>query len=110
MVDVSGNVNIDSDEYRVEGSKLFKIKRIILPRVFGSTKVINKRILPIMSTQKRRYNMNSKKFISIEIQVFIIMKKMSQVTKCIIIKILVFRTAKGNVTLNSQRKSFYKEV
>lgn len=42
VVDVSGNINIDSDEYCVRGSKIIQNKKNNTAEFFGSTKVINK--------------------------------------------------------------------
>ncbi|WP_018675913.1 OstA-like protein [Riemerella columbina] len=60
-VDVSGNVNIDSDQYRVEGSKIIQNQRTNVAEFFGATRVINKNNpRNYVYTEKGRYLMNSK--------------------------------------------------
>lgn len=61
IVDVSGNVNIDNDKYRVEGTKIVQNQKTNVAEFNGPTKVINKeKPMNYVFTEKGRYDMNSK--------------------------------------------------
>ncbi|MDY3339118.1 OstA-like protein [Riemerella anatipestifer] len=60
-VDVSGNVSIDNDKYRVEGSKIIQNQKTNVAEFLGATKVINKQNpRNYVYTEKGRYLMTSK--------------------------------------------------
>lgn len=61
MVDVSGNVSIDNDQYRVEGTKIIQNQKSNIAEFLGPTKVINKNNpRNYVYTEKGKYLMNSK--------------------------------------------------
>ncbi len=52
-IDVSGNVSIDNDKYRVEGSKIIQNQKTNIAEFLGATKLSINKILEIMFIQKR---------------------------------------------------------
>lgn len=106
IVDISGNVNIDNGQYRVEGSKIVQNQNTNTADFFGPTTIINKNNPSnIVYTEKGQYKMNSKEvFLNKNSKIYYKGKVLSgdvlyynQNTG--------FGTAKGNVLLDDPREN-----
>ncbi|MDO4763120.1 MAG: OstA-like protein [Flavobacteriaceae bacterium] len=110
IVDVSGNVNIDNEQHRVEGSKIIQNQNTNTAEFLGPTKVINKKNpANYVYTEKGQYKMSSKEvFLNRNSRIHYNGKVLTG-DEMYFDQNKGFGTAKGNVLLNDPKeKRFIK--
>lgn len=106
IIDVTGNVNIDNDQYRVESSKIIQNQNTNTAEFFGPTTIVNKnQPSNYIYTEKGTYKMNSKEvFLNKNSKIYYNGKILSGDT-LYYNQNIGYGTAKGNVTLDDPREN-----
>lgn len=108
IVDVTGNVSIDNQQYRVEGTKIQQNQNTNTAEFFGPTTIINKKNPSnAVYTEKGTYKMNSKEvFLNKNSRIHYNGKTLKG-DRMYYNQNRGYGTAKGNVTLNDPQESRY---
>lgn len=106
VIDISGNVNIDNDQYRVEGSKIIQNQNTNTAEFLGPTTIINKQQPSnYVYTEKGSYKMTSKEvFLNKNSRIYYNGKILTG-DSMYYNQNTGFGTAKGNVTLDDPREN-----
>lgn len=105
-VDVAGNVNIDNDQYRVEGSKIIQNQNTNTAEFLGPTTIFNKKKPSnYVYTEKGNYKMNSKEVYLNKNSRIYYNGKILKGDTMYFNQQTGFGTAKGNVTLDDPREN-----
>lgn len=106
VIDISGNVNIDNDQYRVEGSKIIQNQNTNTAEFLGPTTIINKQQPSnYVYTEKGSYKMTSKEvFLNKNSRIYYNGKILTG-DAMYYNQNTGFGTAKGNVTLDDPREN-----
>lgn len=106
VVDISGNINIDNGQYRVEGSKIVQNQNTNTAEFFGPTTVINKsNPSNYVYTEKGHYKMTSKEvYLNKNSRIYYNGKVLTG-EKMYYNQNTGFGTAEGDVTLNDPKEN-----
>lgn len=106
VVDISGNINIDNGQYRVEGSKIIQNQNTNTAEFFGPTTVINKsNPSNYVYTEKGHYKMTSKEvYLNKNSRIYYNGKVLTG-EKMYYNQNTGFGTAEENVTLNDPKEN-----
>lgn len=106
IVDVAGNVNIDNEQYRVEGSKIIQNQNTNTAEFLGPTTIFNKKKPSnYVYTEKGHYKMNSKEvFLNKNSRIYYNGKILTG-DAMYFNQQTGFGTAKGNVTLDDPKEN-----